>query len=82
MNTLLGNNRLLAVIGGGLFLIIAAILVSRVRDTRGSGGNGATSLEGGHCYGWNVNCNGTNCRAGGTNVRKCSRDNRVSLLLL
>ena len=32
MNTLLGNNRLLAVIGGGLFLIIAAMLVSRVRD--------------------------------------------------
>ena len=27
----LGNNRLLAVIGGG-FLIVAAILVSRVRD--------------------------------------------------
>ena len=33
MNTLLGNNRLLAVIGGGVFLIVAAILVSRVRDT-------------------------------------------------
>ena len=33
MNTLLGNNRLLAVIGGGLFLIVAAILVSRVRDS-------------------------------------------------
>jgi maltose/moltooligosaccharide transporter len=33
MSTLLGNNRLLAVIGGGVFLIVAAILVSRVRDT-------------------------------------------------
>lgn len=33
MNTRLGNNRLLAVIGGGVFLIVAAILVSRVRDT-------------------------------------------------
>jgi maltose/moltooligosaccharide transporter len=33
MNTLLRNNRLLAVIGGGLFLVVAAILVSRVRDT-------------------------------------------------
>jgi maltose/moltooligosaccharide transporter len=29
----LGNNRLLAVIGGGFFLILAAILVSRVRDS-------------------------------------------------
>jgi maltose/moltooligosaccharide transporter len=33
MNTMLGNNRLLAVMGGGLFLILAAILVTRVRDT-------------------------------------------------
>ena len=33
MNALLGNNRLLAVIGGGFFLILAAILVLRVRDT-------------------------------------------------
>ena len=33
MNTLLGNNRLLAVIGGGFFLILAALLVTRVRDT-------------------------------------------------
>ena len=34
MNALLGNNRLLAVIGGGFFLILAAILVSRVRIQR------------------------------------------------
>ena len=33
MNTLLGNIRLLAAIGGGVFLIVTAILVSRVRDT-------------------------------------------------
>jgi maltose/moltooligosaccharide transporter len=33
MNSLLGNNRLYAVVGGGFFLILAAILVSRVRDT-------------------------------------------------
>ena len=33
MNTLLGNNRLLAVIGGGFSLILAAILVAGVRDT-------------------------------------------------
>jgi hypothetical protein len=33
MNAVLGNNRLLAVIGGGLFLILAAILVARVRET-------------------------------------------------
>jgi maltose/moltooligosaccharide transporter len=33
MNALLGNNRLLAVIGGGFFLILAAVLVARVRDT-------------------------------------------------
>jgi maltose/moltooligosaccharide transporter len=32
MNSLLGNNRLLAVIGGGFFLILAAILTARVRD--------------------------------------------------
>jgi len=32
MNTLLGNNRLLAVIGGGVFLIVAAALTARVRD--------------------------------------------------
>ena len=33
MNTMLGNNRLLAVTGGGFFLMLAAILVVRVRDT-------------------------------------------------
>jgi len=33
MNTLLGSNCLLAVIGGGFFLILAAILVKGVRDT-------------------------------------------------
>ena len=33
MNTLLGNNRLLAVISGGLFLILAALFMARVRDT-------------------------------------------------
>jgi maltose/moltooligosaccharide transporter len=32
MNTLLGNNRLYAVMGGGLFLIVAAALTARVRD--------------------------------------------------
>ena len=33
MNALLANNRLAAVIGGGVFLLLAAILVCRVRDT-------------------------------------------------
>lgn len=33
MNHLLGNNRLYAVIAGGGFLILAAVLVTRVRDT-------------------------------------------------
>ena len=33
MNTLLGNNRLLAVVGGGVFLIVAAALVSRVQES-------------------------------------------------
>ena len=33
MNHLLGNNRLYAVIAGGGFLIVAALLVTRVRDT-------------------------------------------------
>ena len=33
MNTMLGNNRMLAVMGGGFFLMLAAILVGRVRDT-------------------------------------------------
>ena len=32
MKALLGNDRLLAVIGGGFFLMLAAILVARVRD--------------------------------------------------
>jgi maltose/moltooligosaccharide transporter len=34
MNALLGNNRLLAVIGGGFFLILAAVSVARVREAR------------------------------------------------
>jgi maltose/moltooligosaccharide transporter len=33
MNAVLGNNRLFAVIGGGFFLVLAAVLVGRVRDT-------------------------------------------------
>jgi maltose/moltooligosaccharide transporter len=33
MNAVLGNNRLFAVIGGGFFLVLAAALVARVRDT-------------------------------------------------
>ena len=33
MNTLLGNNRLLAVVGGGVFLILAATLAARVHDS-------------------------------------------------
>jgi hypothetical protein len=47
MNTLLGNNRLLVVIGGGLFLIVAAILVSR---DRGCGRSCATSVGGAWGY--------------------------------
>ena len=39
MNTLLGNNRLLAVIGGGVFLIVAAILTMQVRDGAGEAGS-------------------------------------------
>ena len=33
MNHLLGNNRLAAVVCGGIFLLLAAILVQRVPDT-------------------------------------------------
>jgi len=36
MNALLGNNRLLALIGGGVFLMVAAGLMSRVEDRVGS----------------------------------------------
>jgi maltose/moltooligosaccharide transporter len=36
MNALLGNNRLLAVIAGGVFLMVAAGLMSRVEDRSGS----------------------------------------------
>jgi maltose/moltooligosaccharide transporter len=32
MNNLLGNNRTLAVVAGGVFMIIAAILMQRVLD--------------------------------------------------
>jgi maltose/moltooligosaccharide transporter len=42
----LGNNRLWAVIGGGFFLILAAILVSRVRDSAATDTNGASSIDG------------------------------------
>ena len=32
MGHLLGNNRLSAVVAGGVFLIVAAVLMQRVRD--------------------------------------------------
>ena len=57
MNTLLGNNRLLAVIGGGLFLIVAAILVSaRSRYTR-LRRQWRIRRRWSQCYLWNDNCN-------------------------
>jgi maltose/moltooligosaccharide transporter len=35
MNHLLGNNRLAAVVGGGIFFVVAAVLAQRVDETAG-----------------------------------------------
>ena len=38
MNHLLGNNRMAAVISGGVFLLLAAVLAQMVEETRSSAG--------------------------------------------
>jgi hypothetical protein len=45
MHALLGNNRILVVIGGGVFLIVAASLMARVEDRAGYSTAPATASE-------------------------------------